>query len=158
MLDGDNLGLNGQLEWLKQGLLNSTARWKIIFSSVVTNPTTKHSDSWGGFQTEWMNLTNFILDNGITGIVFISGDLHMGELITALPQVSQKWLSHLLIFQKHVALVLRRGTGAKVFITMTPNLAMVNGYGVVTELTNPDRVVLEIKDETGNTRLSYVVY
>jgi alkaline phosphatase D len=80
MLDGDNLGPDGQLEWLKQGLLNSTAKWKIIFSSVVTNPTTKHSDSWGGFQTEWTNLTNFIQDNGIGGIVFISGDLHIGGI------------------------------------------------------------------------------
>jgi phosphodiesterase/alkaline phosphatase D-like protein len=36
MLDGNNLGLFGQLAWLENGLINSTARWKIIFSSVVT--------------------------------------------------------------------------------------------------------------------------
>src|SRR4030065_2604705 len=33
-----------------------------------------------------------------------------------------------------------------------------NGYGVVTVLTNPDRLLFEIKDENGNTRLSHIVY
>src|ERR1043166_8328468 len=35
MLDGNNLGPNGQLQWLENGLLTSTAQWKIIFTSVI---------------------------------------------------------------------------------------------------------------------------
>jgi hypothetical protein len=35
MLDGNNRGSIGELEWLKNGLLTSAARWKIIFTSVV---------------------------------------------------------------------------------------------------------------------------
>ena len=34
MLDGNDLGTAGQLQWLEEGLLSSTARWKIIFTSV----------------------------------------------------------------------------------------------------------------------------
>lgn len=38
MLDGDNLGAQGQWEWLTNGLRTSTARWKFILSPVVFNP------------------------------------------------------------------------------------------------------------------------
>lgn len=156
MLDGDNLGPNGQLEWLKQGLLNSTARWKIIFSSVVTNTTTKHGDSWAAFQTEWVNLKNFIHDNEISGVVFISGDLHMGgiddgnasgfpEMVVPSPNSPESCGTGSLLGNWSEGIYYN-------------NTGSCNGYGVVTVLTNPDRVKLEIKDETGNTRLSYVVY
>src|SRR5262249_33846427 len=59
MLDGDNLGPIGELEWLKSGLLNSTAVWKVIFTSVVTNTTTKFPDGWAGYQTEWQSLKSY---------------------------------------------------------------------------------------------------
>src|SRR4030095_2934365 len=49
MLDGNNLGATGELRWLENGLLSSTAVWKIIFSSVVTNTSTKFPDAWGGY-------------------------------------------------------------------------------------------------------------
>src|SRR5437762_6870206 len=53
MLDGNNLGPTGQLQWLKNGLLASTARWKIIFTSVIANPSTKFPDGWLAYQREW---------------------------------------------------------------------------------------------------------
>lgn len=80
MLDGNNLGATGQLEWLKSGLLNSTAVWKIVFTSVVTNPTTKQNDGWGAYQTEWNALRSFITTNNIKNVVFIAGDLHLGAI------------------------------------------------------------------------------
>ena len=45
MLDGDNIA-NGPKEWLKSPLLNSTATWKFIVSTVPFNPTTKPADAW----------------------------------------------------------------------------------------------------------------
>ena len=36
MLDGNNLGPIGQLGLAENGLITSTARWKIIFSSVIS--------------------------------------------------------------------------------------------------------------------------
>ena len=80
MLDGDNLGTTGQLQWLKDGLLASTAKWKVIFTSVVTNTATKLAEGWAGYQTEWNNLRDFINTNQIQGILFISGDLHLGAI------------------------------------------------------------------------------
>ncbi|HEY3662470.1 MAG TPA: hypothetical protein VGL24_04895 [Chthoniobacterales bacterium] len=47
MLNGNNLGATGQLEWLKDDLPTSSAVWKIIFTAVVTNPTTKQNDGRG---------------------------------------------------------------------------------------------------------------
>ena len=46
MLDGNALGATGQLQWLKDSLLASTAVWKVIFTSVVTNTGTKFPDGW----------------------------------------------------------------------------------------------------------------
>ena len=80
MLDGNNLGATGQLQWLENGLLTSTAWWKIIFTSVITNTTTKQNDAWGAYQTEWNSLKDFINTNNIQGVVFISGDLHLGAI------------------------------------------------------------------------------
>ena len=77
MLDGNNLGPNGELAWLENGLITSTARWKIIFSSVVTNKSTKLNDGWAAYQTEWNALKSFITSNNIEGVVFVSGDLHL---------------------------------------------------------------------------------
>ena len=75
-----DLGTNGQLQWLKDGLLASTAKWKVIFTSVTTNTATKLLDGWAGYQTEWNNLRDFINTNQIQGILFISGDLHLGAI------------------------------------------------------------------------------
>ena len=80
MLDGNALGATGQLEWLKEGLLSSTAEWKVIFTSVVTNTATKFPDGWAGYQTEWQGLRDFINSNGIQNVVFISGDLHQASI------------------------------------------------------------------------------
>ena len=79
MLDGNNLGTNGQLQWLKDGLLASTAKWKVIFTSVVTNTATKLAEGWAGYQTEWNNLRDFINTNQ-NKESFLSGDLHLGAI------------------------------------------------------------------------------
>lgn len=80
MLEGNHLVDAGQLSWLEQSLLASTARWKVIFTSVVINPTTKFPDGWAGYQTEWNSLREFINGNNIKNVVFISGDLHLGAI------------------------------------------------------------------------------
>ena len=80
MLDGNNLGPLGQFAWLENGLITSSARWKIIFTSVVTNTSTKLNDGWAAYQTEWNALKSFITSNNIEGVVFVSGDLHLGAI------------------------------------------------------------------------------
>jgi alkaline phosphatase D len=151
MLDGRHLGSAGQLEWLKMGLLNSTARWKIIFSSVVTNPTTKHDDGWAAFQTEWGNLRKFIEDNQIYDVVFISGDLHMGAIdngrAAGFPEMSIPAANDLTCCTSSV-----KGTWSEGYYY---NAEGCRGYGVITVSTDPDRILLEVKDENGNVRVAY---
>ena len=67
-----------QKAWFKDELLASTAVWKLVMSSVPWNPTSKNGDSWKGFQTEQSELVSFIELNGITGVLFASGDMHTG--------------------------------------------------------------------------------
>src|SRR5262249_21782576 len=64
-----------QLQWLENGLLNSTATWKFIFSSVAMNQTSR-SDGWNMFTTEWKALTDFIIAHRISGVIGVSGDIH----------------------------------------------------------------------------------
>lgn len=72
----------GQLEWLMEGLRNSTAPVKII-----ANGTQVISQSEGGeghFQeapAERQRLFDFLKTNNIGGIVFLSGDRHYSELM-----------------------------------------------------------------------------
>jgi alkaline phosphatase D len=78
--DGPNKSILGpeQKEWLKNALLSSTAQWKFIMSTVPFNPSSKIEDSWGAFQTERHEIVDFIQQNGIEGVIIISGDLHTG--------------------------------------------------------------------------------
>lgn len=158
MLNGRNLPTSqSQLEWLKNGLLASTARWKIIFSSVITNPSTKCPDGWCGYQTEWNALKTFIQTNGITGIVFVSGDLHMGGIDNGIasgfvemtvPQPNDEGTTRCSSANPG------NWSEGRYFNLAGP----CNGYSVVTVLTNPDRVLLEVKDQNGIVKVTYTVF
>lgn len=151
MLDGNHLGANGQYDWLTQGLLHSTATWKFIFSPVPFNPTVPKDDSWEGYPDERTKLVNFIRDNKISGIILLSGDLHAGglddgthsdfpEMVVPSPNGQHcltapgpgKW---------------SEGAYAR------PSDEPCNGYGVVTVQTNPNRVLLQVKNESGDVML-----
>lgn len=68
---------NDQKTWLKDALLTSTAPWKFIISTVSLNKTITKVDAWTPFSsTERAELVNFIRDNGIEGVVILSGDIH----------------------------------------------------------------------------------
>jgi alkaline phosphatase D len=77
LLDGDKIP-DGQKDWLKNSLLNSTALWKFVVSGVCFNPTCKPGEGWGAFNSEREELLDFIKQNGIQGVIVISGDLHSG--------------------------------------------------------------------------------
>jgi alkaline phosphatase D len=153
MLDGNSLGASGQLEWLKQGLLLSTATWKIIFSSVVTNPTTKPDDGWAAFQTEWKLIRGFIESNKISGVIFISGDLHMGGIDNGIASGFPEMVVPSPNLNTCTSSTIGKWSEGIYYNSSGP----CRGYGIITVLTDPDRVLLEVKDENGNVRLSYLV-
>lgn len=67
-----------QLTWLKEELLNSTATFKFIeIGAPVVYPWTAASQETSFFQTgERDELFDFIYENDIAGVIFLSGDKH----------------------------------------------------------------------------------
>ena len=154
MLDGNNLGFGGELSWLENGLLNSTARWKVIFTSVITNPTAKFPDGWAGYQTEWNALKDFINTNNIKDVVFISGDLHIGAIdngtAAGFPEMCVAQPNSIQVGNRCASAGIGRWSEGYYNDTCS-------GFGLVTILRNPDRLVLQMADEFGTIHISYTV-
>ena len=150
MLDGNNLGPTGELQWLKDGLLASTARWKVIFTSVVTNYTTKFPDGWSGYQTEWNSLRNYIHSNNIQGVFFIAGDLHLGAIddgaISGFPEMCVEQPNG-----EGFCPTFNHGSWSEGYY----NDRTCKGFSLVTFATNPDKVTLQVLDQFGDTKISY---
>ena len=70
-----------QMEWLKNALLHSAAAFKIIANgSQVLNPVSPF-DKLRRFPAEYDELMNFLNDNTINGVLFLTGDRHHSEVI-----------------------------------------------------------------------------
>jgi alkaline phosphatase D len=72
---------NEQMAWLKDGLMNSTAKWKVLAQQVMVGPfkifdIIANSDQWDGYEAERQNLFYFIDDNNIDNVVVLTGDIH----------------------------------------------------------------------------------
>lgn len=68
-----------QKEWLKRELQHSDAVFKVIATSV---PLKYHGpDSWEGYTTERQELVNFITQNSIRRVVFLTGDAHYAAVL-----------------------------------------------------------------------------
>ncbi len=75
-----------QLEWLKQSLRSSLATFKVIAcGGQMINPMV-YFEGWGLFPEEQKELIEFIVKERITGVLFLSGDRHMGELLRIIPE------------------------------------------------------------------------
>ncbi len=75
-----------QMEWLKAGLRASAARFKIILNSV---PITDLSaifgvalaeDRWQGYPAQRDEILGAIEDDGITGVLWVAGDVHYAQV------------------------------------------------------------------------------
>ena len=99
--DPSMLGLE-QYNWLEDGLLNSTAKWRVIGSqklfslySIEDSPIdlpigdgfVVDPGSWDGFQQERNKLLSVLYDNEINNNIVLSGDMHfsMATDIAAFP-------------------------------------------------------------------------
>ncbi len=89
----DITGVN-QKEWFFNALKNSTAKWKVIVSSVLFNPAyikateidslpgdlwwfpSDAADKWAGYPEDVNQLLNTIISNNIKNVFVISGDTH----------------------------------------------------------------------------------
>jgi alkaline phosphatase D len=70
-----------QLSWLKTELEASTAIFKVLVAGGGwNNGKGVGEDSWASFQRERNEIFDFIRDREINGVIFLSGDTHVGEL------------------------------------------------------------------------------
>lgn len=89
-VDGDYISAE-QMEWFKQTLSTSTARFKFILNSVpITDMTgimsyVYEEDRWQGFPEPREEILSYIRDQGITGVLWIAGDHHFGMISTVDP-------------------------------------------------------------------------
>jgi len=101
-------------------------------------------------------LRKFIEDNQIENIIFISGDLHIGAIdngiASGFPEMTVPPASYFWSQTYITPGIWSEGIYGKFFDLNTW------GYGVVTVSTNPDKVLLEVKDEHGNVRVAYELY
>jgi alkaline phosphatase D len=70
-----------QLQWFKDQLSNSTAKWKIIGNQVMIAPLTAfglvlNGDQWDGYPVERKKILDHIMQNNLHDIVFLTGDIH----------------------------------------------------------------------------------
>jgi alkaline phosphatase D len=78
-LEGDILG-EAQWAWLQNELRNSSAQVNIIASSIQVIPEQHGYEKWANFPTSRERLLQLVADSGADGVVFLSGDRHMGEI------------------------------------------------------------------------------
>jgi alkaline phosphatase D len=70
-----------QYAWLTNGMMNSTARWKVLGNQVMFAPLKifgvgVNGDQWDGYPAERNNIMNHVLNNSIEDVVVITGDIH----------------------------------------------------------------------------------
>lgn len=65
-----------QRAWLLDGLAASTAAFKLVVSSVPLYFGTTNDDYWAGFVYERDTILDFVTDQQIGGVVFLTGDQH----------------------------------------------------------------------------------
>jgi alkaline phosphatase D len=82
-----------QMDWLKQRLLDSTAHFKLLFSSVnigdLPGPwdaAIAYDDRWEGYGAQREELLDFIVENDIENVWSIAGDIHVGFVSRMAPQ------------------------------------------------------------------------
>lgn len=81
-----------QVRWLKDALLNSNSTFKVICNgSQMLNPIVMF-EGWGDFPEEQKAFLDWLARNKVPGVMFLSGDRHMTELIKLLwPSAAYAW-------------------------------------------------------------------
>jgi len=88
-----------QLQWFENSLKNSKTTWKVIGNQVLFSDLDitgmyksgmpKNLDAWDGYPAEKKRLEQFILQNKINNIVFVSGDTHASWAIETMMDAGQ---------------------------------------------------------------------
>ncbi|MGQ9572631.1 MAG: alkaline phosphatase D family protein [Dehalococcoidia bacterium] len=146
-----------QLEWLKQALLASEAKFKFIVNEVpISEFLLLPYDRWEGYPAEREELLSFITDNGIKNVTFLTTDLHAaivntlkeGPVEIVIGPIGMDPLG-MELESLGVSIPLLEG----LLPDITDEFYELNAfnYGLVKVLTSetPAKVLIEIKDQEG---------
>jgi alkaline phosphatase D len=144
-----------QKEWLKQALLASEAKFKFIINEVpMSEFLLLPYDRWEGYPAEREELLNFISDNGIQNVTFLTTDLH-GAVVNTLENGSKEIITGA-IGMDPIGMELEALNVPVEFLEgLLPDIEYYElnafNYGLVKVLTSetPAKVVIEIKDQEG---------
>ena len=95
--DGSTYLSEEQLAWLEAGLSASTARFKIILSSVPITDltaifgTVASEDRWQGYPAQRGRIIDHVANEGIQGVLWIAGDLHYAAANRLDPEGGTGW-------------------------------------------------------------------
>ena len=173
LLSGFAISGENQLDWFLNALKNSTAKWKVIVSTVLFNPAYSKvftntellkkypwmkedaMDKWAGFPNDLNLLMKTIKDNNIKNVLVVSGDSHSSYIDdgknSLIPEISASNLdvNNSLLHKK-----LEEG-GINIWNQGTYD-EKGHTYGKVSFIFGEeDYALLEVIDEKGKTVVSY---
>jgi alkaline phosphatase D len=71
-----------QWAWLQEGLLRSTAPFKVLACGVIWDDKENfESDDWGTYRHELTAIQKFIGDKKISGVILMGGDIHASRVL-----------------------------------------------------------------------------
>lgn len=173
LLAGFNITGENQLDWFLNALKKSTAKWKVIVSTVLFNPAYARIinntallekypwmrndviDKWAGFPNDVNHLMETMKENNIKNVVVLSGDSHSSYIDdgtnSLIPEISASNLdvNNSLLHKK-----LEEG-GINIWNQGTYD-GMGHTYGKVSFIFGEEQyALLEVIDEKGQAIVSY---
>jgi alkaline phosphatase D len=167
-----------QLEWLKQGLSNSEAIWKVISSNIpISIPTASNAsilgrDGWAngnetdnysyytGFERELTDLLRFIDEQKIKNVIFVTTDVHFPAYIKYNFDLNKDGNStHVHEFVSGPLNAVRGGVPFPILdATFNPSLIYGEGtnfnfgHAKIQKIDGKSHFIVEIRDENGIVR------
>jgi alkaline phosphatase D len=145
-----------QKAWFKQALLDSDAKFKFIVNEVpMSEFLLLPYDRWEGYPAERKELLDFISDNGIKNVIFLTTDLH-GAVVNTLENGSKEIITGPIARETIGEELEGLGVPVSILEGLLPGIEYYElntyNYGLVRVLTSetPAKAVIEIKDGEGN--------
>jgi alkaline phosphatase D len=153
-----------QLEWLKQELIQSDAKVKLVATSVpISIPTGKanHRDGWAnadhidpkdptGYENEFKQISDYILQNKIKNVNFVTTDVHFADMIQYDPDHNGSVDYRELVSGPIGAVMVNP---PKLDPTFGPERLYAEGgffnFGVLKVDPKKEQITVEIRDENG---------
>jgi alkaline phosphatase D len=151
-----------QMNWLKNGLASSTSLFKFITIGGQTLNPLFEGETFYHYQYEWQELINFITNNKIEGVVFLTGDRHFSELIKYQPTQRGAYPLYDFTCSSVTAGTYKIKEGTPEFNNpsrVPGSLLMENNFGKIA-ITGPKgdrKIILETYDALGTKKWSHTI-